>query len=55
MPLLKAGNYAAPGEIVPRGFPAVLAKGDTALQAGLRPTGAGEPDLHRFARAWPRA
>ena len=34
MPLLKAGNYAAPGEIVPRGFPAVLAKGDTALKQG---------------------
>ena len=28
MPVLKAGNVAAPGEIVPRGFPAVLAKGD---------------------------
>ncbi len=27
MPVLKAGNFAAPGEIVPRGFPAVLAKG----------------------------
>jgi hypothetical protein len=27
MPILKAGNVAAPGEIVPRGFPAVLAKG----------------------------
>ncbi len=34
MPLLKAGNYAAPGDIVPRGFPAVLAKGDTALKQG---------------------
>ena len=34
MPLLKAGNYAAPGEIVPRAFPAVLAKGDTALKQG---------------------
>ena len=33
MPVLKAGNVAAPGEIVPRGFPAVLAKGDTRLQA----------------------
>jgi hypothetical protein len=28
MPVLRAGNVAAPGEIVPRGFPAVLAKGD---------------------------
>ncbi|MEO5740485.1 MAG: PSD1 and planctomycete cytochrome C domain-containing protein [Vicinamibacterales bacterium] len=34
MPLLKAGNYAAPADIVPRGFPAVLAKGDTALKQG---------------------
>lgn len=34
MPMLKAGNYAAPGDIVPRGFPAVLAKGDTALKQG---------------------
>lgn len=34
MPLLKAGNYAAPGDSVPRGFPAVLAKGDTALKQG---------------------
>jgi len=30
MPVLKAGNVAAPGEIVPRGFPAVLAKGHDA-------------------------
>jgi len=28
MPVLRAGNVAAPGEIVPRGFPAVLAKGN---------------------------
>ena len=34
MPLLKAGNYAAPGEIVPRGFPAVLAKGDPTVKQG---------------------
>ena len=34
MPMLKAGNYAAPGDIVPRGFPAVLAKGETALKQG---------------------
>ena len=34
MPVLKAGNYAAPGEIVPRGFPAVLAKGDTRFKQG---------------------
>jgi hypothetical protein len=34
MPLLKAGNYAAPGEIVPRGFPSVLAKGDPAVKQG---------------------
>jgi hypothetical protein len=34
MPLLKAGNYAAPGEIVPRGFPAVLAKGDARVKQG---------------------
>jgi len=34
MPLLKAGNYAAPGEIVPRGFPAVFAKGDTTFKQG---------------------
>jgi hypothetical protein len=34
MPLLKAGNYAAPGEIVPRGFPTVLSKGETAFKQG---------------------
>ena len=34
MPLLKAGNVAAPGEIVPRGFPAVLGKGDTTFKKG---------------------
>jgi hypothetical protein len=34
MPVLKAGNYAAPGEIVPRGFPAVLSKGETAFKQG---------------------
>ncbi len=35
MPVLKAGNVAAPGEIVPRGFPAVLARGnDTAFKNG---------------------
>ena len=35
MPVLKAGNVASPGEIVPRGFPAVLAKGtDTTFKNG---------------------
>jgi hypothetical protein len=34
MPVLKAGNYAAPGAIVPRGFPAVLAKGDATFKQG---------------------
>jgi hypothetical protein len=35
MPILKAGNVAAPGEIVPRGFPAVLAKSnDTTFKTG---------------------
>ena len=35
MPVLKAGNVAAPGEIVPRGFPAVLARGnDTTFKNG---------------------
>ena len=35
MPVLKAGNVAAPGEIVPRGFPAVLAKSpDTTFKQG---------------------
>jgi hypothetical protein len=35
MPVLKAGNVAAPGEIVPRGFPAVLTKGsDTTFKNG---------------------
>jgi hypothetical protein len=34
MPVFKSGNYAAPGEIVPRGFPAVLAKGDTRFKQG---------------------
>src|SRR4029453_15471109 len=35
MPVLKAGNVAAPGEIVPRGFPAVLARSnDTTFKNG---------------------
>ena len=34
MPILKAGNVAAPGAIVPRGFPAVLAKGETTFKQG---------------------
>jgi hypothetical protein len=35
VPVLKAGNVAAPGEIVPRGFPQVLAKGsDTTFKQG---------------------
>jgi len=35
MPVLKAGNVAAPGEIVARGFPAVLARGnDTTFKNG---------------------
>src|SRR5688500_16890778 len=35
MPVLRAGNVAAPGEIVPRGYPAVLAKGnDTTFKSG---------------------
>jgi hypothetical protein len=35
MPVLKAGNVAAPGEIVPRGFPVVLARGnDTTFKNG---------------------
>ena len=34
MPILKAGNVASPGEIVPRGFPAVLGKGDTTFKRG---------------------
>lgn len=34
MPVLKAGNYASPGAMVPRGFPAVFAKGDTAFKQG---------------------
>lgn len=35
MPVLRAGNVAAPGEIVPRGFPAVLAKSsDTTFKNG---------------------
>jgi hypothetical protein len=34
MPVFKSGNYAAPGEIVPRGFPAVLAKGETRFKQG---------------------
>ena len=35
MPVLRAGNVAAPGEVVPRGFPAVLAKGrDTTFKQG---------------------
>jgi hypothetical protein len=34
MPTYRAGNYASPGAIVPRGFPAVLAKGDTTFKQG---------------------
>ena len=35
MPVLRAGNVAAPGEIVPRGFPAVLARStDTTFKQG---------------------
>ena len=35
MPVLRAGNVAAPGEVVPRGFPAVLANGaDTTFKQG---------------------
>ena len=34
MPILKAGNVAAPGEIVPRGFPTVLGKGDPTFKKG---------------------
>jgi hypothetical protein len=34
VPVFKAGNYAAPGEIVRRGFPAVLAKGDSVFKQG---------------------
>ena len=35
MPILKAGNVAAPGEIVPRGFPAVLTRAtDTTFKNG---------------------
>jgi hypothetical protein len=34
VPLLKAGNVAAPGEIVPRGFPVVLSKGDNRFTQG---------------------
>ena len=34
IPVLKAGNYASPGAIVPRGFPAVFAKGDATFKQG---------------------
>jgi hypothetical protein len=34
MPVLRAGNYASPGAMVPRGFPAVLAKGDVTFKQG---------------------
>jgi hypothetical protein len=34
MPVLKAGNYASPGAMVPRGFPAVFAKGDATFKQG---------------------
>jgi len=39
-PVLLHGNVATPGEIVPRHFPAVLAKGD-----GLLKNGSGRLDL----------
>jgi hypothetical protein len=34
VPLLKAGNYSAPGEIIPRGFLAVLANGNSTFVRG---------------------
>ena len=34
MPVFRAGNYAAPGAVVPRGFPAVFAKGDANFRQG---------------------
>src|SRR5262249_29724590 len=34
MPVLKAGNLASPGEIVPRHFPTVLAKSEPNFQQG---------------------
>ena len=34
VPVFKSGNYAAPGEIVPRGFPAVFTKGDPRFKQG---------------------
>jgi hypothetical protein len=34
MPVLHAGNYASPGAVVPRGFPAVFAKGDPTFKQG---------------------
>jgi hypothetical protein len=34
VPLFRAGNYAAPGAVVPRGWPAVFAKGDANFKQG---------------------
>jgi hypothetical protein len=34
MPLFRAGNYAAPGAVVPRGWPVVFAKGDANFKQG---------------------
>ena len=34
VPVMKAGNYASPGAMVPRGFPAVFAKGDATFKQG---------------------
>src|SRR5207302_2844940 len=39
-PVLLHGNVATPGEVVPRHFPSVLAKGD-----GLLKNGTGRPDF----------
>ena len=34
VPVMKAGNYASPGAMVPRGFPAVFARGDATFKQG---------------------
>ena len=55
LPVLLHGNVATPGEIVPRHFLAVLAKGDGTVQERIGPAGAGGEESSPMRRRWPRA
>ena len=47
VPLMRAGNYSAPGDIVPRRFLSVLANGEGAFCTRVRAKGARRTHLHR--------